>query len=1589
MGNLFKIRNIFIVVSFFFSFEALAQSKCAKPIFRITSTNSATINSIKITRPNSNFNKDLYFKSNTINSVDINTGVTLNYNTANNISYRAEVEIYKFAGSVGLFFDYNLDNIPDAFTPLSSTNNQNFFANFTLLMPIGVNPSQIRVFVLSIDLATMNGSSFCSKSYSEGELETYLFNTFSCDTYPKELSAGVNDTICAGNTVELIGSIPVMKGNVGYWKPSSFKLKDSTALIQKLTLKQSEIFTLNFKDGYTGCEFITTKRALVDLVPEDIGLTLIQTNSPILDSICPGESIAMSLTNTTRLGTLSVAWKNKSDLKPILVGNSQTFTAKDANIYFAEVSYAKIAACGGGFLKTKEVEVRAKRLPNIFLDFNSTCLGSANFVAKSTDKIRSYTWNYYYGANYDNAPNATNSTNYTPSKAGTYFVTVESGINTCKTNSKEITVFAPPATPIINKIAPICPNANASLTLASNPEPNVTYEWYNDPKQQAVFKGVSYTTNKPANYWVKGVSAQLCSSSFSEPATLSIAAVESMRLSPSGSIPHCESKQETIAITSTSVNLKTVNWYLNSLKSNPVSTATSTYISAANFSGKIYVTAQNFNGCNMIDSVSILLVDQSKLATILSKGELCTGQSVTLFSDVTSGSRYVWKRNSVVVPSDIGNNPNQLTINSSGDYTVDIDISGGNQLTCPLKSTVFKANFVQTPIPSNDYTIKGNLILCNSSSQTTLSVTPSTAPNVSYQWYKNNLEIVNNLPTLATKDTGNYQLAFYNGKCFAPKTPSVKVSIINLPNPLIVAKNNVLCVSENTGFSMSSPIFRITPPVIWYKDNIAVPANDGGLDINFIPKQSGFYTMSYISQACTSSTSNGVNISPKLTVNAGPNLITCENAKPFNIKAISSNPKVTYNWLGQNNTNADQSVLTISPSNARLASYLVIVNDNTNNCSAIDTVFVDIKQNTMQITNQQKDIICDGGMGSSTINVVGGNQPYTYYWISYNAATDKVDTIVSKTNTTNLKSGWYDVKVEDALGCNSFIYERFIQSPKPSKLKISTKVIQPLCIGNTNGSIEVSLSNFYGTPKLNWSIPNQTDKYQVSGLKAGTYNIDVQDDSGCAATSIQLVDPVLLTAGKVNTRSTSITVGEVASLIFNEVSPSGGSNKSKVLWQKNEGVNCTATWVNSVSDTLDFIEPGRLLKSTCFRRMVSDACTTLYSNVITVLAIPPLAKDSVALSGGGVLGTGKITLTLYGKAPWTVILRRVEGQDQGLDTIKSIQASPYSFIPTKVGLYTIFKVNNITISNQDNAYISALNSLATNASMSGGGELGSSIKVSFTGGLRYPLYYAYYYYENSFDALPKDTIYVNEIKTSEISFTPNKIGFYKGYYVADRFELEGKVAGSAFIFEKQNNPQKPTANIAGGGLIGSQITITVDPKGTPAPWEVLLEIETDSIGKKIFFSEYLYIEQTPYSFPSRKVGVYRIKAVNGNREGNGEAIVIINDRDSSEVFVWNAVSPNGDGKNDLFTVEIPKRLKDKSAQIVIFDREGTKIVDLDVNIGVNLALNATEDMFVFNWDCKNDAKELLNPGTYFFSFVVQDFEKDKKASKAGFIEIRR
>lgn len=1586
-SNIIFFSILILLINHGYSF---GQTLCNKPNFQGTKT----ISNIRFLKEDSKFQTEIYKNNSNSQNADITTGQTLNYNPSSPITYMLEVVAPK-GSNVGMYIDYDNNGRPDIFIALFQ-GKANYYTDFELKSKTLI-ASNIKIHIVN-SFSALNLNTFCGARFNDGEIETYVFKTAQCANFNiKQINAGLNDTICAGSKINLNGFIPgVVTGDRILWTASNYTLINPTQLTHAISLNASSNFTLNYKVASTGCEYASTKTVLVDYIPQNVKLQA-SASRGVLDSICLGDNLNLNLISVPAT-SLNFQLKNSQGN---LIGNNTsttTFTIDKPAIYLVEVSHPKMKACNANlFSNTNTVTVTQKYTPKVEIISTSSCASSAQFTARTTPAslpVKSYDWMYDYGINsFDNASGSTNSSQFKPANAGRYMLKVMNALNYCTSQSEVITINPMPATPGIIAIKPVCKGTTVTLSIVGTPDPSVTYEWYNNVSLPPIGTGITFNTSIAGNYYVRArKNITSCQSVFSKLVTVSFLPNTDLQLKPSGTILQCKAAAENISITNTAIDTKTINWYLDKVGSQPESKNIS-YSSVSGFEGNIIVTATDFNGCFAIDTVTIKIASNQK-PQLFTKGTLCSGNTATLYTNITNGIKYEWKNSKGVIVNQ-SNLPYQLSINQSEKYSVSIDFKGSPN-ACTISSDPLTVDFLQTPQMLSTVRVLGDEYLCKTKPTTTLSLANVPIGTFTYQWYKNNVPVVGAVnATLLASDTGFYAVAFNNKGCFSQKCSTLTVANARFTKPEIYIETPCLGNAYSFGFSNAPPAAGAV--VKWLLNNQVIP----NAQVNHTPQVAGNYTMSYLQDGCESPISNTIRIYAPPNVSAGSDITVCHYTNTVSRNAISTSANTSIAWLPNNiaDTAKNKSILKFNPYTLGENIITVYALDTLSWCSASDTLVVNVITNTLkQPTVISTSPKCDGGLGTSVATIIGGKAPFIYNWVIYDENFKEVDTIKSAKNIANIKAGtYYDFYVLDSDGCSQSKSENGIASAKVSSIKINSSIIQPNCKGDASGSVLLAITNTAGTVNYQWNDNANSQTQNVSNLAAGKYTVEISDDSGCAASTFQLVDPIPMTAGTILATQSSVITGNAAAVISSQVGAESTSN-IKLQWQKNDMANTpTSGWTDIANENKNYIEPGILTKTTAFRRAAKDTCGTIYSNVATITVQAAVKSDSAHISGGGVLGNAMINIALYGTAPWKVVVKTnylVEIPGDGFstltryDTLPQIINNSYSYLAKIAGDYTIFSVNGKLVKDNGVATVFVPDPTIVTAHMTGGGVLGSTITVKFSGNLQYPISYTYWYSTRSdFDDF--EAIKVDGISSSQYMFTPKKIGYYKGALVSDKFEKKGKVLGSVRISKNNDTIPLPTGDISGGGILGSEIIITINSNGWPAPWNVTMRIDYDSSGQNIILFENLSLTESPYSFPSKRVGAYRIVSVNNNFDGNGVAIVVIEDKDSSEVFVWNAVSPNGDMKNDNFVIEIPTRLQDKSAKIIIYDREGTRLVDKTIEINNLLNLNSSQDMYEYKWDCKNASGELLNPGTYFFSFVVKGMEKDKKASKAGYIELRR
>ncbi len=232
-------------------------------------------------------------------------------------------------------------------------------------------------------------------------------------------------------------------------------------------------------------------------------------------------------------------------------------------------------------------------------------------------------------------------------------------------------------------------------------------------------------------------------------------------------------------------------------------------------------------------------------------------------------------------------------------------------------------------------------------------------------------------------------------------------------------------------------------------------------------------------------------------------------------------------------------------------------------CSAsVDFTIKEPATNFIVASTAQIDITCKGGSdGLVTINVSGGDSPYTFLW----------DDPLAQTNNTatGLSAGTYTVIATDANGCQ--LTQSFILN-EPGALNTINIVLAAQinvdCNGFNNGSATITVTG--GTPLFTylWDDPNNQTGVTAVGLTIGNYSVTVTDNAGdCAVLEVTIIqtDPIILSISSSGTTCEVFSDGTASVLIT-----SGGTAPFIYQWD-DPNSQTTATAVGLDADIYQVI----------------------------------------------------------------------------------------------------------------------------------------------------------------------------------------------------------------------------------------------------------------------------------------------------------------------------------------------------------------------------------------------------------------------------------
>ncbi|WP_420388274.1 PKD domain-containing protein [Roseivirga sp.] len=516
--------------------------------------------------------------------------------------------------------------------------------------------------------------------------------------------------------------------------------------------------------------------------------------------------------------------------------------------------------------------------------------------------------------------------------------------------------------------------------------------------------------------------------------------------------------------------------------------------------GSYSVTVTDANGCTASTSVTINEPSALTVSTT-STNVTCQGDGDGTIDLTVSGGTgaYTYFWNSGATSQDLSN---------LGPGTYSVTVTDDNGCTATTSVTINEPDALSLSIASTN-------VLCNGEANGTidLTVTGGTGP-FTYSW--SNGAGTEDLTGLSA-NTYIVNVTDANGCIASTSVVISEPAVLSLST----SKTDVLCNGAATGdIDLSVSGGSVGYSYLW---------SNGATTQDLNNVVAGTYSVTVTdANGCTASTSVTITEPTALTLSSTQTNVSCkgDNDGSIDLSVTGGTGAYSFSW-SNGATSEDISALVAG-------SYTVTVTDG-NGCTATTTISITEPATLISASYTQVNVLCNGdATGSIDLTVSNATAPISYAW-SNGAVTEDL---------TNISAGTYDVTITDALGC---ITVSNIVITEPTALALVATKTDIDCNGNTNGSIDLSVSGGVGPYTYAWT--NGASSEDISGLAANLYSVTVTDANGCtASTSVTISEPAVLA---LNTSKVDVTCngGSDGSI---DLSVSGGTAPYSYAWGNGE-----------------------------------------------------------------------------------------------------------------------------------------------------------------------------------------------------------------------------------------------------------------------------------------------------------------------------------------------------------------------------------------------------------------------------------------------------
>lgn len=705
------------------------------------------------------------------------------------------------------------------------------------------------------------------------------------------------------------------------------------------------------------------------------------------------------------------------------------------------------------------------------------CAGGSVTLTASATGATVYQW-FQDGAAISGA--TTNA--YTASASGNYTVTYLNSNGCPSTASTAVTVVVttPPPAPAINAGGPLSFCSPGTVTLSATATGATSFQWYAGGVPISGATSQTFTASTSGNYTVSYTNG--CPSALSSGTTVTVyTPLTGAAINAGGPTTFCEGLG--VNLTSNNSDVSSYQWYLNGV----AITGAITQSFFATQPGMYTVSVANPCSATPLTSTQLqVTVNPAPTSPTISAGgptDFCAPGSVALTANPAGASAYQWFLGGVAIT---GATTQGYTATATGDYSV----TAVSNLGCSSMPSALTTVNAYPQLTAPVINASGSQIFCQGQS-VTLSV--SEGGVTGYQWFLNGTAIggATGSSYIATA-SGQYTVTISNPCSNATSSPAtVTVNPVPATPTLSAGSPTTFCAGSSVTLTASA---AGATGFLWFNNDTVI---NGQTSQTFMTDSSGSYTVLVSnSYGCTASSAPvNVTVYPQLqplstAVTAATSTTFCQGGSV--VLTTNAVGVTTYQWFlnGVALTGGTTAAWTATDP----GTYTVQLS---NPCSTITTQPVTVTVNplpsTPSITPGGNTGICAGDSVILSVNASGAN---SYQW--YLNGTAQLN--VATTTDTAKASGMYTVTVTSLSGCTSAPSAGIpvTVNPLPAAPTVTGGGPAVFCAGNS-----IVLTATPTASSYQWSLNGTTitgaTGGSYAGSQSGAYTVTLTDANGCTS----------------------------------------------------------------------------------------------------------------------------------------------------------------------------------------------------------------------------------------------------------------------------------------------------------------------------------------------------------------------------------------------------------------------------------------------------------------------------------------------------------